>query len=123
MTQQRRFGRIAFGTDIHIEHQGATYSGALQDIALKGALLHFEALPPLKMNDTCQLSIHLVNSDIILHFKAEAIHFHQDTIGFRFVETDLDTLAHLRRLLELNTGDAEKVEQEISFLRKGNFPP
>lgn len=116
MTNKRRFGRIAFGTDISIEYKGKTYPGNLQDIAMKGALLHFDELPPIKMNDSCQLSIQLVNSDIVLHFKAEAIHFHQEAIGFKFTETDLDTMAHLRRLLELNTGDPEKVEQEISFL-------
>ena len=118
MTTPRRFGRIPFATTLSLTHKDRTYQGSLQDIALKGALLHFDRLPPLQPNDICQLDIPLLNSDIVMHFSAEAIHFHQETIGFRFVEMGLETMSHLRRLLELNTGNAEKIEQEMAFLRK-----
>ena len=118
MTTPRRFGRIPFAANLTLKHKGQSHSGNLQDIALKGALLHFDSLPPLHHNDVCQLDIPLLNSDIVLHFTAEAIHFHQDSIGFRFTEMDLETMSHLRRLLELNTGNADKIEKEMSFLGK-----
>ena len=118
MTTPRRFGRIPFAADLTLTHKGQAYSGNLQDIALKGALLHFTSLPPLHPGEVCKLDIPLLNSDIILHFTAEAVHFHQESIGFRFVEMDLETMSHLRRLLELNTGNAEKIEKEMGFLRK-----
>ncbi len=44
------------------------------------------------------------------------MHFHEETIGFRFEAVDTDTMTHLVRLLELNTGDAETVESELLFL-------
>lgn len=118
MTTPRRFGRIPFAADLTLTHRSQVYSGNLQDIALKGALLHFEALPPLHPGDVCKVDIPLLNSDIVLHFTAEAIHFHQESIGFRFIEMDLETMSHLRRLLELNTGNAEKIEEEMAFLKK-----
>lgn len=118
MTTPRRFGRIPFAADLTLTHNDRAYPGNLQDIALKGALLHFDRLPPLQPQDTCQLDIPLLNSDIVMHFTAQAIHFHQETIGFRFVEMDLETMSHLRRLLELNTGNAEKIEKEMAFLRQ-----
>ena len=118
MTTPRRFGRIPFAADLTLTHKDQAYAGNLQDIALKGALLHFASLPPLHPGEVCNLDIPLLNSDIILHFTAEAVHFHQESIGFRFVEMDLETMSHLRRLLELNTGNAEKIEKEMAFLRK-----
>jgi hypothetical protein len=34
-------------------------------------------------------------------------------VGFHFTEIDADSMAHLRRLLELNTGDAGEIEREL----------
>ncbi len=116
MSEKRYFGRVSFGTDARLDIDGQRMTGALLDISLKGALLEFETPPQIKAKTACHLSIHLPNSDVVLDFNAEAVHFHDRCIGVKFTESDPDSFSHLRRLLELNTGDPEQVEKELHLL-------
>jgi hypothetical protein len=43
-------------------------------------------------------------------------HLENTHVGLRCESIDLDSMAHLRRLLELNSGDPELVERELSAL-------
>ncbi len=59
------------------------------------------------------LSIFLPDNSIRLKFNAELIHQHDHFYGFIFIEEDDQTMAHLRRLLELNFGDGNLADQEF----------
>jgi len=62
------------------------------------------------------LEINLGNSDIVLTIKALLVHIKKNSFGFKFQSIDLDSLAHLRRLMEINLGDTELIDQELFFL-------
>ena len=51
---------------------------------------------------------------ISLGFQAELIHCEENRYGFKFISENLETLTHLRKLIELNTGDAEATRSELS---------
>jgi hypothetical protein len=43
-------------------------------------------------------------------------HQQNDELGVRCVDIDLDSITHLRRLVELNLGETELLERELSAL-------
>jgi hypothetical protein len=55
-----------------------------------------------------------------MNFIGELIHRRGNFYGFIFVSEDAETLGHLRRMLELNFGDAERADEEFShWLKRG----
>lgn len=62
------------------------------------------------------LEIYLDNSATAMQMDSEVAHESEDTLGLRFVGIDLESISHLRRLLELNAGDAALIEREITAL-------
>lgn len=119
MKDQRNFRRINFQTVADINIGGEHYKCDLIDLALQGAL--FRSLPslPVEIGEKAVLSIFLPESSLRLNFTGELIHRRGDFYGFIFVSEDDETMGHLRRLLELNFGSSEEVEQEFAtWLKK-----
>ena len=111
---QRRFRRIPFTAEVTLSAGQASWSAELLDVALKGALVGTDAPLPLEPGSQCGLSITLPGASVTLAFLAELKHCEGNQYGFKFVSEDLGTLTHLRKLLELNTGDAEATRSELS---------
>ena len=118
--ERRHYARIAF----HAPAQLVLASGALDvvvlDLSLKGALVQVpenaldlgaETDPP------CELNIDLddAESDRIC-MKVRIAHAHQGRIGLLCQDIDLDSVTHLRRLVELNLGNPDLLERELSAL-------
>ena len=114
MTDQRHYQRIGFRTEASIMTAETTYSCRLVDLALQGALFQCDQDSPLTIGQKVRLHIYLPETDISLNFTAELIHKHERFCGFLFLTEDVETLVHLRRLLELNIGDNEKTDQEFA---------
>jgi hypothetical protein len=55
-----------------------------------------------------------------MQFIAEVMHVRGDLVGVKFVETDLDTMIHLRNLMEARTMDPDQVRNELNFLVKSD---
>lgn len=120
MTEKRHFERVNFIERVDIQWGENTRHCQLLDISLHGALLQLpEAAQPIDPSSPAyNLSLHLAGSPIVLHFQAKAVHFHANTIGFEFTTMDCDSMAHLRRLLELNTGNPEEIDRELLHMIK-----
>jgi hypothetical protein len=109
----RRFRRIPFEAIVTIRTDQGNISGELLDVALKGALIGTDAPVDLPLESECDLNISIPDSPIKLDFKARLIHQEGNHSGFLFTSEDLDTLTHLRKLIELNTGDVEATRSEL----------
>jgi len=114
MEDKRHFKRIAFTADIDVEYNGKNYTAELLDLSLKGILIKPEEKMPVQNNDLVLIKITLPMTDIILSFKSELVHRYNNNLGLKFICVDIDTITHLKRLMELNTGDAEKISEEMS---------
>lgn len=119
MTQHRHFKRIPFATEAQVIIAGQAYACTLMDISLRGALCHspLKSLP-LSLGAACEVRVILPSSEISLDFGAELVHCEHSEYGFRFTTQDTTTMTHLRRLLELNIGDSDQVEEELRFWLK-----
>lgn len=113
--EQRQFSRIDFQTKTFLLHQNQRLEVQLFDISLKGALIVIEQVVELQKGDQVFLQMKLGAYDF-LNVTADLVHIQENNFGFKFTSIDLDSLSHLRRLLEINSGDAELIDQELFFL-------
>ena len=117
MDERRYFQRISFQAVSRVTVRGKAVQGTLMDISMKGALVGLSEDSMPELGDKVTLDMHLTSSEVTLHFKAEVVHIAKGEAGLFFTQVDVDTLTHLRRLLELNTGDEGRVAEE---LQRGN---
>jgi len=116
MEERRKFVRVKFLAEAKVVYYENSYQVELLDLSLKGALIHPKSEIPLGLGNTCQLIISLAAKDLDLEFKAELAHLNGDNLGLKFLTQDIDTMTHLRRLLELNACDHDRIAQELAFL-------
>ena len=110
----RHFRRIPFEAEVTLNSGSDTWSGELLDVAMKGAMVGTESSLPLPLGTECSLCISLPGTPISLDFQAALVHSEENSYGFKFISENLETLTHLRKLIELNTGDAEATRSELS---------
>lgn len=117
MTKERRqFSRVAFQSQCFIILGNKKIAGALDDISIKGALVYVEAETGVKSHDDCIFELNLTGTDITIHIEAKAVYVKDNHYGLKFGNMELESMTHLRRLIELNIGDSNKVQQELFFL-------
>ena len=114
----RKFYRADFKTQGYIlKDDNTRLSFELVNISLKGILVELKD-DDLVMEETYDLRIKLVSTEIEIRTLAVLVHRDGDKLGFFFKEIDLDSMIHLRRLLELNTPNEGEIEKELAFLKK-----
>jgi hypothetical protein len=114
--EQRRFRRIPFEAKAFISHTKDRWEAQLLDISLKGALLTLPAGWQGAVGQQLDLELIIENGALIMHMQTEVAHIEQDHLGLRCLHIDLDSMAHLRRLVELNLGDANQLNREFHAL-------
>ncbi|MCK5520789.1 MAG: PilZ domain-containing protein [Candidatus Marinimicrobia bacterium] len=117
MQNKRVFSRVSFKSIVYLEKNKALYAGKLQDICLQGALIEIKDNSfKAKHGDQVVFRLELPDSDIKISSKCELVHKEQNQYGVRFEETDIDSMTHLRNLIELNIGDSALVSEELQRL-------
>nr|WP_320050953.1 PilZ domain-containing protein [uncultured Desulfuromonas sp.] len=117
MNEKRHYARVNFVEHAHLNCAGQQRDVTLHDISLKGALLELpEPLENSLIGLSCHLSLRLADSTIVLDFDAQIAHLNGTTMGMTFTAMDSDCMTHLRRLLELNTGNPDEIDRELSYM-------
>ena len=115
-SEQRIHQRVLFDTlaSIHINANDMTTQ--LIDISLKGALIKKPDAWTAQVGDPGQLRIVLSDNISVINMDIKVAHIEDDHVGFHCEHIDIDSITHLRRLVELNIGDTEILERELSAL-------
>lgn len=113
---RRQFRRIPFEHSVTLDLPGGERVCQLIDLSLKGALITCDGPLGLDKGGRCRLVIQLDGSEVSISTQAQLVYIEQDQHGFRFGEIGLDSLTHLRRLVELNLGDDEEIKKELFFI-------
>ena len=112
----RRFTRIPFESQVHlVSAEGSWYSNLL-DISLKGVLISKPDNWDANLKDHFLLELILDESDVQIRMEVEVVHMEEGHIGFNCLHIDLDSITHLRRLVELNVGSSEILNRELAAL-------
>lgn len=115
-TEKRQFSRIAFDAPVTIRAGDKIWKSKLMDISLKGALILTPENWEKKVNTNFELSIQLDESDHEIDMEVKLVHSGEDRIGFQCVHIDLDSISNLKRLVELNLGNEDLLERELSSM-------
>lgn len=115
---RRHFSRIPFHTDARLHLRHGVQTVHMLDLALKGALV--EALDPfpVALGDISSLVLPLNETGDKIIMKGVVAHLDGPRIGLECQHIDVDSLTNLRRLVELNLGDASLVDRELAHLFK-----
>lgn len=112
---RRQFWRAHFHSPVQLTLRGQVAEAGLCDISLKGALIEVPAGWAGMNGDHCQLRLALA-ADATIGMSTTVTHVDGRRVGLRCDSIDLDSVTHLRRLVELNAGDPGLLDRELSAL-------
>ena len=113
---RRRFSRIHFDAMCELHTETLNCPVQLIDISLRGALIESMGQPiSLKTGDKVRLLIYLAN-DVLIEMHATLTHIHGQQFGCKAEEMELESVSHLRRLVELNLGNEDQLERELEHM-------
>jgi hypothetical protein len=112
----RRFSRITYHRPAVLDLKSARAECEVLDVSLKGAMVEVGPTINPQVGDTCALLIRLDSGGAQVRMDGEVVHVHGNKVGVKCDELDLDSIAHLRRLVELNVADDGVLQGELSAL-------
>lgn len=117
-TERRQFTRIQFNADAHLSLPDGNFAVDVEDISLKGALVRprGDLFATVGANGTLELILN--HGDVAIRMEVTIVHHGSGELGLACREIDLDSITHLRRLVELNIGDESILNREISALTR-----
>lgn len=118
VVEKRRFWRAAFNAPAYLADSSGKTPVSVIDLSLHGALIEVPAPWPGQVGDHCELKVDL-SKEAYIRLKGTVTHLEQGHLGLRCDEIDLDSIVHLRRLVELNAGDPRLLERELRHLLRG----
>ena len=112
----RYFSRVPFSAEVELQLQDRGMHVQLMDIALKGALVKVTGLHALVPQESCRLVLPLADGGESIVMTGKIAHLEGEFVGIECLNIDLSSLTQLRRLIELNTGDADLADRELAHL-------
>lgn len=116
MENKRRFTRILFSTPAKLMVDGSIYDTSIVDLSFKGALIDTQNISNEHAGENCNISFVLPESDIHIDISGRIAHIESTHLGITFDKIDIDSMSHLKRLLELNLGNDDLLHRELEAL-------
>ncbi|WP_028867128.1 PilZ domain-containing protein [Psychromonas arctica] len=120
MSERRKFSRINFQCHCSLifDQEIAThdFDASLVDISFNGALVAVNAFAPDLNQQQVQVILALEGSDVQLLLNGTVSHQQDQLLGIHFTKTELETMSHLKRLIELNLGNHDEMHREFEQL-------
>ncbi len=114
---RRHFQRVTYECPALLELEGREpVAVEVENLSLKGVLLRqvpAECMP--EPGQSANLELQLA-PEVAIRMALEVSFCGDGRLGAHWVEIDVEGMAHLRRLLALNLGDAEQVDRELAHM-------
>lgn len=118
MENRRQFTRILFSINAEIEIEEKKYPVSIHDISLNGALVTAIDSGQSLKGKLGILHFLLSDQESAVTMNIAVVHVEDDETGLQCNAIDIDSVTHLRRLVELNLGDSEQLNKELSQLSR-----
>jgi len=99
---------------LHRDEQN--WSSQMLDICFKGVLVEQPEDFLAKLGDRYKIDVIFANNKVTIYADVSVVHAENNHVGFKVDQIDLDSISHLRRLVELNLGSSELLERELAHL-------
>ncbi|MGF1754512.1 PilZ domain-containing protein [Vibrio makurazakiensis] len=116
MVERRRFSRILYQVPAKITQGTLELESSVQDLSLHGVLLQCDSCSKLNESLPITVSFALYESDIEIQLEASIISTNNTSMRLRIEHLDIDSISHLKRLVELNVGDDSLLHRELEYL-------
>lgn len=114
--ERRRFSRILFDSACKLSQGHRNWDTRVIDISLRGVLLATPARWDGDPEASFAAAIHLADNDTVIHMELAFKHGDETQLGFLCQQIGLDSMTHLRRLVELNLGDDMLLQRELNAM-------
>jgi hypothetical protein len=114
-SERRTYSRVPFNAEIVMQSGHEEWSCNLVDISLKGMLVEPPSDLDIDINNPCAVALFL-GDEASIHARVKIAHTDNGHWGLEWLHIDVDSLKHLRRLLELNLKDPSLLNRELSEL-------
>lgn len=113
--ERRHYIRVPFAAPARLMAGQDLLEVKVLDLSLKGALLQTQIPNAYPLGTPCRLRVPLAENDHI-SMSIEIAHLQGTVLGVRCTDIDLDSVTHLRRLIELQLGDPALLERDLAEL-------
>jgi hypothetical protein len=113
--ERRRFSRVNFSTPVTLVQGDQQWQGKLLDISLKGVLVELPAAADYDPQASLTASIPL-SDQASINMVVQPAHQEDHLLGVECISIDMESIGHLRRLIELNLDDPTAAERELTEL-------
>jgi hypothetical protein len=115
--ERRHFHRILFDANAELSFDLTSCEVQVLDISLQGALVTCKLAGSHIPEKGQELTLDIrLDGDVHIVMHGEASHIEDGRLGVACTSIDIDSITHLRRLLELNLGDPELLDRELAAL-------
>ena len=115
-TERRQFARIVFDTEARLSFAEYRQDVRVLDLSFKGALVEMPVVGLTAVGTLGLLNVRLGSADASIAMAVEVAHIEGRQVGLLCRGIDLDSMSHLRQLIERNLGDPRLLKRELKAL-------
>ncbi|WP_086934081.1 PilZ domain-containing protein [Agarilytica rhodophyticola] len=113
--ERRHYTRVNFASKAQILQDDRDYDVKVIDISLNGILIEPPENYTLKTEQVVLIRVELTD-DVNIEMRARLAHNSNQLLGLQCVSIDMESMSHLRRLMELNIEDPSAPERVLDEL-------
>ncbi len=117
--EKRHFSRITFNTAVLISKDNDEWRTTMHDISLNGLLVDAPKNWDATEGERFHAEILFADNGPVISADVSVAHKEESKVGFKVVNIDVESVSHLRRLVELNLGDEDLLNRELAKLHWG----
>lgn len=119
-TDRRMYQRVSFDCNAIISTSNQSFSCQINDLSLRGVLIRPFGVIRADIGTIFSLAIPLVENndgnELTIKMQLELTHINSDGLGFKCISIDLDSITHLRKIVELNSHEPGLLERDLESL-------
>ncbi|ROV59563.1 PilZ domain-containing protein [Vibrio ponticus] len=116
MIERRRFSRIVYQAQADVMQNDTQVTASVKDLSLHGLLLDCPQSQQLDSSKTILIKFQLTDSDITIELEGRIISEVQGITRVIIEHIDIESISHIKRIIELNVGDDQLLHREIEQL-------
>ena len=115
MEERRQYSRVVFEAKASISQGERSFITELVDVSLNGLLVKTPAHYHLRSDMPCTVKI-VLSEEVHIAMQVALVHSSDQALGFHCTSIDMDSITHLRRLIETNLEDPNASERVLAEL-------
>ena len=113
---KRRFTRTHFDAVATLGNDESLWEVDVVDISLNGLLITRPQHWSAEIGEEFDFDLPLIEDEEFVVMKCKVARVDDKFVGLERTHIGIESITHLRKLLELNTGDVERINKEFSHL-------